>query len=364
MNIPTIKTLSNLSLAHFIPPDDESLRKKLFTQVVKLVGIEITSYCNRRCAHCPNFFLDRNSFQEILAEELFIGILAELKSMNYKNRIAFQQYNEPTANKDLFIERIKQARRLLPESELICNSNGDYLDLDFCYQIASAGLNSLLITAYMPPGTGNAPEIITDYIKRRIELTGLARFFFMDEERMRSCANINGLEIIIRAKDYSCDEASWNRGGLLKSIKPARRASPCMRPFSTMSIEYNGNVMLCCNTRSDAHQHQDFIIGNIGEDSLLNIYFSEKVNYFRRQLLNFSNNLMTPCNTCNLDIMEDNYKNRANVSRILTSTYHSQQTSNRKRDRVIDELKSAQSELNQLSQSKWVKFGKFLKVIP
>jgi MoaA/NifB/PqqE/SkfB family radical SAM enzyme len=76
---------------------------------VRLIEIEIHSYCNRTCWFCPNSFLDRKHKIE-MKEWVYLKILQELKDMKYKEVISFSRYNEPLSDMNLFVKRLKQAK--------------------------------------------------------------------------------------------------------------------------------------------------------------------------------------------------------------------------------------------------------------
>jgi pyruvate-formate lyase-activating enzyme len=118
---------------------------------IRLIEIEIHSYCNRKCNWCPNKFIDRNFYKE-LPEDIFLKILNELKENNFgknyeKPMITFSRFNEPTYNIDLLNKRIKQTKQILPYIETIVNTNGDYLTKENLNKI-SPYLDELSIMDY------------------------------------------------------------------------------------------------------------------------------------------------------------------------------------------------------------------------
>lgn len=63
-----------------------------------------------------------------------------------------------------------------------------------------------------------------------------------------------------------------------------------------LTIDYQGNVMPCCHMRSDNIQHQDFILGNLNNSSLVDIYTSNKFLELKDNLLNSS--FPSVCKNC------------------------------------------------------------------
>jgi len=65
-------------------------------------------------------------------------------------------------------------------------------------------------------------------------------------------------------------------------------------------IDFNGEVMPCCNLRSDFEPHAPYSIGNINDESLIDIFFSEKARTFRRSLIDDEPKKF-PCHDCSFN---------------------------------------------------------------
>ena len=101
--------------------------------------------------------------------------------------------------------------------------------------------------------------------------------------------------------DFVENHTLWNdRGGALEELSlEERRTEPCLEPDRFIGVDYNGNIMPCCVTRSDIDSHQDFILGNIKEQSVMDIFNSERAKTFREKALkgDFDDD-MKPCHYC------------------------------------------------------------------
>jgi hypothetical protein len=51
-----------------------------------------------------------------------------------------------------------------------------------------------------------------------------------------------------------------------------------------MYIDYNGSVMICCNTRSDVPEHKNGIMAHINDAPIWEIYRNEKYKPWRDHL--------------------------------------------------------------------------------
>lgn len=270
---------------------------KVKYKYIRMIEIEIFSYCNRKCWFCPNSFIDRNSTNIFMQEELYLKILNELKSINYSNMISYSRYNEPTSNREIFIKRLKQAKTIIPNATLHTNTNGDFLTRDYLDELCKNGLKSMNIQSYL-----NKDEIFNaDNIKikvgKMVEKLGLD---FVEKintiDRYEVAFKYKDMNLNMYARDFRLN--GNNRGGTLDTIPAVIRKSPCYIPFTDIYIDYNGKVLPCCNFRSDIKEHNNFILGDANNESILHIFNNIKTKKLRKKLLRDINKLK-PCNECN-----------------------------------------------------------------
>jgi radical SAM protein with 4Fe4S-binding SPASM domain len=207
---------------------------------VKIIELEIHSYCNRRCPFCANSYIDRHSGKIKMPERIFKKIIDELAELKYNGVISFSRYNEPFADRELLKRRIRYIRKKLPNVIIVSNTNGDFdtkgIDID---QITEMDYD------------GNKKHYISKDGKYRI--TGLM--------------------------------AINNRGGAVK-VQQIERKEPCYEPKYFVGIDYTGDVTPCCNIRHDVLIHKPFILGNLKNKSLKKIFESKKANKFREDVAN------------------------------------------------------------------------------
>lgn len=267
---------------------------------IRMVEIEIFSYCNRKCWFCPNSFIDRNSTNILMLEELYLKILNELKSINYSNMISYSRYNEPTSNREIFIKRLKQAKTIIPNATLHTNTNGDFLTRDYLDELYESGLKSMNIQSYLSKN-----EIFnTDNIKIKIDIMAeKLGLDFVEKinsiDRYEIAFKYEEMNLNMYARDFRLN--GNNRGGVLDTIPAIIRKSPCYIPFSDIYIDYNGKVLPCCNFRSDIKEHNNFILGDANNESILDIFNNIKMKKLRKKLLKDIDKLK-PCNECNFAI--------------------------------------------------------------
>ena len=94
---------------------------------LRLIELELWSYCNRKCTWCPNNFIDRQSEIKYMDKQVFLNLINSLKKINYSGYITFSRYNEPLAFTALLNQACEYIKKELPNCTLVTNTNGDFL---------------------------------------------------------------------------------------------------------------------------------------------------------------------------------------------------------------------------------------------
>ena len=291
-DIPLI--INNVAeLLGYSTANNRDILRKNLTQI----EIELFSYCNRQCWFCPNSFIDRHSSNIFMDEYLYLNILKQLSEIDYSNVITYSRYNEPLSQKEFFLKSIKLAREYCPKALIRTNSNGDFLtSIEYRNERTDAGLNELSVQCYL-----NENEVFsvktfeekTQKFAKRFNLN-----YHIENHDKYSIAYFDYEKLKLTYSMYDFKNMANNRGETLsQNIKPYTRTASCIVPFQHLYIDYNGDVMLCCNLRHDVKEHQKFIIGNVMESSLADIFQGEKIINYRR-LLACNGEKISPCNTC------------------------------------------------------------------
>jgi cyclic pyranopterin phosphate synthase len=219
------------------------------------LDIEINTSCNRRCSCCPNSIYDRGLLknEELMDEKLFKKIIDELAEIQFDGRISPHLYGEPLLDKRLsdFVVYIKKK---IPKSQIRIFSNGDYLTVEMYHRLVNAGVTAFFVTQYGP----SVPKPIK-------ELT----------EYLKTNRNKN---VQFKYRKFTEVTPLFNRGGEIKlqMINPIPR---CKHPHNPLAIDYEGNIILCCND-----YHSTIIFGNLRNNSLIEIWNSEPYRNSRNQL--------------------------------------------------------------------------------
>lgn len=237
------------------------------TDVFKAVEIEINHGCNMACSYCPNSIDDRIEKGQ-MSQEIFERVVSELKKISFAGRISFDFYNEPMLSSHL-ISFIRDARRELPMTSIELYSNGTMLTVDIYRELIKAGVSKFIITKH--------ESADSNYIFDKT-------FALLSDDEKK-----------ILFYRLHTDIQKTNRGGLIKDIGSdvSTAFMPCHLPDQMLTITVKGNVVPCFE---DFYQKNQ--MGNIMEESLMDIWTSAKYREFRSFLRRGLRHKFEACRTC------------------------------------------------------------------
>lgn len=282
-------------------------KKEWFKNQLKLIEIEVFSFCNRKCWYCPNSYIDRHSVNNLMPLETYDYILNQLQEIDYDQEITYSRYNEPLSHKEIILDRIFKARKKLPKSKLRTNTNGDYITREYVFELMDSGLNELFIQQYLNNEELYDHKKIKERMLKKLEFLNFDYSVISDikNHRIEYKLNVPGMKVHLRARNFSV-EGTARTEKVSEFNKQYIRTQSCKQPFNNMYIDYNGLVMVCCNTRSDVPEHENGIMGNVLDQKLWDIYSGPKYNYWREHLKNDSPKSGI-CEQCKIDVNFQNF---------------------------------------------------------
>jgi MoaA/NifB/PqqE/SkfB family radical SAM enzyme len=249
---------------------------------LRLVEIELFSYCNRRCNWCPNRDIDRHSKNIEINDEVLTKLLLELKKEGYENPITFSRYNEPTSHIDILNNRLKLIREILPSNKLITNTNGDYLS----EEVLNLPLDEITIMDYDKIGM---QKCINKLIEAGATIGKLQYpYIYAHKGNMKILYFVDWLE----------KKSVIDRGGVLKEYTSDARTSSCYEPSYFIGVNYDGTISPCCNIRNDIDKLKAYTIGDLNTNSLSEILECDKAISFKSNCANGNFEIGSPCYTC------------------------------------------------------------------
>ena len=296
---PWRRFVEGLEAAHLAvgPALDHEAKRRLFKASVRLVEFEPHSYCNRKCTFCPNVVLDRLSERRPMNMVTYRRAIDELATIGYDGVVRFARYCEPLACANI-CEYVAVARRALPAAEIDIVSNGDFATAELLDRLADAGLTVLRISVY-PKGYVWDVEQACVQMKKICANMGLKAELVLSEPRALHW-RIPHPRLVIHARAADLANDGYDRGQSLANLidRTYVRTTPCPFVFGTVTVDFDGAVMPCCNLRGDAPEHKGFIADRLdGTRSLFDVYASGTLTGWRRSLVRVDRKA-APCSTC------------------------------------------------------------------
>ena len=250
---------------------------------LRLIEIELFSYCNRTCSWCPNSYIDRQSKVEYLNRNILISLLEELKKNNYQGKFSFSRYNEPFAYSNYLRDSIKLIKQYFPHSTIVSNTNGDYINESILKNML---IDELTIMDYDYKGR--------DFVLQKLHEWNVDN---IKEYNHYFVGEYNNKKILYY---YSWLEVAniSDRGGNLIEYSKIIRETPCYEPLYFIGINYDGTVSPCCNVRNDCDNHT-YILGDLNKNTLSELLESDMYLNFVKRVTSAEYTYDMPCYYCN-----------------------------------------------------------------
>jgi MoaA/NifB/PqqE/SkfB family radical SAM enzyme len=248
---------------------------KKYGKLKGLVSVEInpTELCNRKCGFCPRSekggYPNRNLH---LSKEIIVKVVEELLINDFRGIIHFSGFGEPLLNPDV-VDYIKYIKTCAPHITVEMNTNGDKLCMKTLTDLRDY-IDTIIIDCY----DGEEQK------KRLQELL----------------SSVNFTKYIIREL-WSGDEminSNYfnNRGGSMQGIgNEYKDDKRCFIPFYKLYIDWNGDVLLCCNDWQRLQKN----IGNVMRQPLIDIWHGAAFLTVRSNLLE-GKRIDNACKNCNV----------------------------------------------------------------
>jgi radical SAM protein with 4Fe4S-binding SPASM domain len=247
-----------------------------------VIEVCITELCTRKCGFCPR--ADKNVYPNkrlFMSLETIESIGRECALNGYEGDFHFSGFGESLTHPDFF-EVVKTLRNILPFNHFALTSNGDLLDEEICGKIYESGINHIILSCYDGPDAYKKFDEILKPFNQSYEIREL---WIAPEETLEQMAKRNNFN---------------NRSGAVSTVNfednlKTYKNNPCYLPFYKLVIDYNGDILLCCNDWF--RKHKGF--GNINTTSLKDIWFSEEFEDVRKKL-KVGERSGPACSTCSI----------------------------------------------------------------
>jgi len=240
---------------------EEIYNKESILKRLSVVHIETRTRCNSLCTFCA-----ANTKHEIREDrsmqlETYKKIIDGLAEFDYQNRVSPYCNNEPLMDSSIF-DFIEYTRKKLPKCIIEIKTNGMLLNEKKLEGFFDSGIDILYINDYM----------ISEKSSKKIYFS--QAHYETTEDRINNRAGTNP-----RMEESSSHKHNF-----------------CYRPFEMATFTADGTMAACSD---DFYLENN--IGNIHENSFIELFTGEKINALRKDLLNFNRSNFKACAKC------DNY---------------------------------------------------------
>lgn len=249
--------------------------------VFSWLDLNLTELCNRSagspkaCPFCPRIDPAFYPNQKLhMAIPLARKIADELHELDYQGAVVLCGFGEPLLHPEI-VDFVAQFGRHKLRIEIV--TNGDKLTVPLIEALVAARASYFLVSMY------DGPE-------QRPKLESLFATADCGSEMYALRDRWHGEEV-----DYGLKLT--NRAGAINvGNQPAvDRSRACFYPAYELSIDWNGDVLLCVQ---DWHKRVRF--GNVAQQSLWEIWTSPAMHKRRMRLID-GNRDQPPCSGCNAD---------------------------------------------------------------
>lgn len=278
----------------------------------KYLQIETIHGCNSSCVMCAIKKWTRGS-NGIMKQELFEKIASDIGQ--YKDWIEFVglfKDGEPTLDKNL-CNRVKLLKDIGIKRVGLC-TNAQLLNENVSEELIKNGIDEISVSFHsLNKETFKKIQIGLDYdevlknildlIKVRnslnSNLTIRIRRVEIDENSGETEQYINFWKTKLRESDRAYSFPYHNWGNLIQDEKSQLvkyyADKPCVSPFSTMVINFDGKVPLCCIDCNNSS-----LVGDITHNNIKEIWTGEIFSKIRNNHANSNRNILSLCRGCNV----------------------------------------------------------------
>lgn len=287
-------------------------------QLPTYLDVELTNYCNFRCCFCPTGTKSMKRMRGYMSDDVIDALVYNVRKYNIYG-VRLIRWGEPTMHPKWIevIQRLKNAGTMVH-----INTNGSFINVDNINKLLDSGLDSLKFSFQgADEGTYNEMreggdykkllnviqmlysargERLRPYIQISTTLTGETieqiDSFLKDVSEYCDYYNIGYTMLThLNVEDMKIDENEKQKIRLLQENEKINHKylEVCPEAFDKLSINWNGDVTLCCSDYDN-----DMIIGNILDMDIRQLFLSRSADNYRKIIANKEYKKINCCSTC------------------------------------------------------------------
>ena len=286
--------------------------------VPRYIDVELTNMCNFRCCFCPTGTKSMQRVRGFMSEEVVDALIENIKKYKIP-AVRFIRWGEPTLHPNYIeiMRRIKEAGAIIH-----INTNGSLMKDKDISCLVDVGLDSIKFSFQgADEGTYNEMREGGDYkhllgvIEKMAKIRGNNLLPYIQISTTLTGETAEQIENFKRDVENYCDYYNVGYTKLTHLNVDAMNISDeekekirklqehekihhvflevCVEAFDKLSINWNGDVTLCCS------DYDNFmIVGNILDMDLREIFTSRAANQYRDIIVKKQYEKIKCCSTC------------------------------------------------------------------
>lgn len=309
--------------------------------------IDPSNVCNFKCVFCPTGDDELLSIAErpkgMMTLELFQKIIDDLQAFPQPVKVIhLYKDGEPLANKSLG-EMIAYAKASGQVQRVETTTNGSLLNEKRAQMLIDSGLDGIRVSVYATDDDGyqSVTQTNTPFERVRSNVENLFRMKNEQNSSLHVHCKIVDADLSDQQKKIFIDTFSeiadsvhidsimgWSntldrdmtlgivteKGMTGTALSEAR--SVCSEPFMKLVINFNGEASVCCVDWS-----HDTVVGHANEQSIFDIWNSEKLRAFRIAHLTGNKDTLSACKDCQYMLGLPEYSNLDSAASELLPIY-------------------------------------------
>jgi hypothetical protein len=271
------KLRGNMSLNLFknIFFNSEQKNIRMFKNNIKEVNFELSNYCNRKCIHCPRYYVESGEIVTI-TDDILHKIFRNLRAINFSGRIHPHIYNEPLYDYGLLSKVISMWKKYLPEATFALATNGDFFTSEILSDLVNNCISNIYITIYYDKWDTQKQLAKVNCFLEKFKLGTVLE---ADQDRIIFTCHRHKTEILVRSVNFQ--KIGNYRGGLVKEqVVRKARSTPCSLPMWQFNMNYLGDNFPCCNIFPRRTLNDEYLMGNVLNKTIFDIYGSNQYQTF------------------------------------------------------------------------------------
>lgn len=257
---------------------EKIFNSKSYGKLTGLVSVElnVTELCNRKCSFCP-----RTDSKVYPNKKLFMSldtvskISDDLNQNEFKGNIHICGFGEPLLHPQI-ADMVTIIKQTIPDCTLEITTNSDFVNKEFLLKIKDY-VDMLVLDCY--DGSHQIKKL-TEILKH----TSFSKYIFKEL-----------WPEVVNDTDF-IENVLNNRSGAVKILKQHNYSNKkCYIPFYKTIIDWNGDMLLCCN---DWFRQQKGL-GNIHTSNLRDMWLSPVLQDIRKNLQS-GKRIDIACKNCNV----------------------------------------------------------------